>query len=189
MLHRKILWIAEFNPEPWTVPSPGIGRKGGKVFPYLVKDQRVKDYQEGIRVNVQNAYTIEMFDPEQPLILEMFMWRKLDEYETTRKTQRHVADATNCGKALEDALQGILFKNDRQVTSSMPTIIEQRATTEPLIIVVASPWLSESPIPTSDFRKLQDEWNGEPAVQYREEPMFPNAPANQLQHPATGLQA
>jgi Holliday junction resolvase RusA-like endonuclease len=128
--------IEGINPEPWTAPTAMTGRKGGKTFARLVQSDTLRSFQLAVKEEFpdQNGH-VDMAVTD--VALQFFIWRQLPSYEIEdgRKSRRHVADATNLQKALEDALQGILFKNDRQVTSVSTTIVEQAETTTPLILI------------------------------------------------------
>ncbi len=137
-----ILHITGINPEPWTVGTLSLGYNKGKAFPKMSKDGRLRDYQTGIAESIKTAYPeLKMFDPLVPLELHCKFWRGLDRYttETGRSHTRHVADATNMTKSLEDALQGILFKNDNQVKWSSGQIIDEGLDVEPRIMIICHP--------------------------------------------------
>jgi Holliday junction resolvase RusA-like endonuclease len=136
--YRAIL-IQDLNPEPWTEGSPGFGFKGKQRYPVLVKDKRLRDYQEGIQENIKQAYPdLLMYPDGVELHLICKFWRQLDSYTsgTGRETKRKVADATNMTKAIEDALQDILYKNDRQVKHSEGEIIMEGPDVSPRILIL-----------------------------------------------------
>jgi Holliday junction resolvase RusA-like endonuclease len=166
---KRVLWIKDINPEPWTAPNVSIGRSGSRIFPRVHKSARLDNYQQGIAESIKAAYPdIAMERPDSTLVVQFFFWRQLEGYTTAtgRSSRRHVADATNCSKALEDALQGILYKNDSQIAAPLPVMVEQQATTKPLIIIVVGRWTG-APISMSDHWALKswayDKWSG-PAV-------------------------
>lgn len=131
------LWIfLPLNPEPWTAPKMGIGRRGGKVYPHSIPDAQVKAYQEAIREELL-AKKIEMLPKGQWYDLYFYWWRRLDEYElpSGRKSRRHQADATNMQKATEDALQGVLIDNDRHVRKVGSEIVSQGGITKSGIVL------------------------------------------------------
>lgn len=126
------LWI---NPEPWTSPSIAVGRgKGGKPYPQVYKSAGLAAYQQAVAESLAGRNML-IFDPGTPIALEFYFWRRLPDYTTDkdRRARKHVADATNMQKALEDALQGVLFENDRDVKSIRSIIMEQEHDTEPCI--------------------------------------------------------
>ena len=93
------LVIRGINPEPWatgTVNCYGKGR--GTISPH----PKVVNYQNAIREELDG---IEQPSGNWPLEVRFFY---------ARSTERgQPADVTNLNKATEDALQGILFGNDR----------------------------------------------------------------------------
>lgn len=126
--------IEGVNPEPWTAPGLGVIRRAGKAVPIAYKDGGVAAYQDAVRDALESQ--VEGDPPEDDLFVTFFLWRQLPAYEgDKRKVRRHVADATNMQKSLEDACQGLLFKNDRQVKRVVTHIVEQDYETNPLIVV------------------------------------------------------
>lgn len=139
--------IEGVNPQPWT---PGeVGRRGK--FSTLVKDQQLVVYQAAIQellgahVERKNRVTTitkipggfaDWFEPlDMPLRVEFRLWRRIEQWETPagRKQSSRIADATNMQKALEDALQGIVFKNDKKNTHITTDVREQAKGIEPAI--------------------------------------------------------
>lgn len=136
---KKILFITELNPEPWAMPTIGTARRGKNVYPTTTKNGIQEAYQEGLKGSVAAAYpNLEPFPDDMKLQLEIYVWRALDTYQTAtgRTHTRHVADATNIQKATEDALQGILFKNDTQVKRCSTEIIEQGKDVKSKVLVI-----------------------------------------------------
>lgn len=139
MTEYKALFIMDLNPEPWTVGTLSMGYKGKSRYPMMSKDQMLRDYQEGVAESIREAYpNLEMYPENVDLHLICKFWRREDEYTsgTGRKSSRNVADATNLTKALEDALQGILYKNDQQVKHSEGEIIMEGPDVLPRILVM-----------------------------------------------------
>jgi Holliday junction resolvase RusA-like endonuclease len=124
--------IRGINPEPWTSPSVSVGRKNGKPFPMVYKSAALRAYQEAIGEAVAGRTPL-----VGPISLTFYLWRQLPAYTTDRqrKARKHEADATNLQKALEDALQGHLFENDRDCVHVQTWIMEQGHDTEPLIVI------------------------------------------------------
>jgi Holliday junction resolvase RusA-like endonuclease len=137
--HRALL-IMDLNPEPWTPGTASMGFKGKQRYAKISKDERLRNYQEGVRENIMQAY------PDLPMLfsagIELHLickfWRQLDKYTsgTGRQAQRHVADATNLTKAVEDALQTIFYKNDNQVKHSEGEIIMEGEDVAPRILIL-----------------------------------------------------
>ena len=105
-------WYAlKVNPEPWAVGPLGVGRRNGKVFPTIGQNAQLAAYQETIREEFGTGHRM----LEGDLKVMFYFWRNLATYRTQsgKMHRKHQSDATNMQKATEDALQGILFKNDR----------------------------------------------------------------------------
>lgn len=130
------IWYAinGVNPEPWAVGPVGTGRKNGKVYAYIGPNAQLASYQEAIREQLgDRGINTRIEDVE----LFFFFWRRLDTYLTPsgRKATKKAADATNLQKGLEDALQGILFVNDRTVKRITTEVVAQDADVEPRIMI------------------------------------------------------
>ncbi len=129
-------YLPGINPTPWTSPSISIGRKNGKPFPLVYSSAELKAYQAAIREH------FDALDPQPTLIdvkfvLRFYFWRQLPAYRTDRErnARKHEADVTNLQKATEDALQGVLFANDRNVAGITSWIMEQGHDTSPAILI------------------------------------------------------
>lgn len=111
------------NPEPWGVGPLGVGRRGGKVFPTMGQNAQLAAYQEAIREELGDG----IVPIEGKQVVRFYFWRNQATYVTTTGLQhtKHIADATNMQKALEDALQGILFENDRDTWDIRSVIVDQ----------------------------------------------------------------
>lgn len=109
-------WFSTLNPEPWTSPSVSVGRKNGKPFPRVYKNAKLRNYQEAVKEELEAALQL-----ERPVV-EPIALRFLFSRDTTGGQP---VDATNLQKSLEDALQGILFKNDSQVIQVSSSIVNQ----------------------------------------------------------------
>jgi Holliday junction resolvase RusA-like endonuclease len=134
----KSFWyiVPNLNPVPWSSPSVSIGHKNGKPFPMVYAATEMKNYKQALKDEIERMY------PDAPLIedeiaLRFFFWRRLDlgDKKKGRKSRGHVADATNLQKSTEDALQGVLFKNDIQVIHTESWLMEQTDETKPLLVV------------------------------------------------------
>lgn len=128
------------NAEPWTVPNLGIGRRGGKVFPTMAKSRALTAYQEAVKEQMGERYP-DAPVADGPLSLSFVIWRNLDVYQgAKRKVHRNPVDATNIQKALEDALQGVLYVNDSQVKFVSTEVVEQGPDVEPYIVISLMPY-------------------------------------------------
>lgn len=116
--------IEGINPEPWRASEGSLGRKNGKVFIQFHKPGTVRDYQEALKETFLAEYP-DASITESVISLELIFWRQMT----------NVADATNLQKSTEDALQGVLFKNDQQVKFVSSYIAEQLPDTDPAILI------------------------------------------------------
>lgn len=131
----------DINPEPWAVGPLALGRRGGKMYPRMERNASVHAFKEAVKEAVEGQ--VNKLPPGK-YELEFFFWRRLDSYEgeTGRKINAHVADATNMQKALEDALQGYVFDNDRDVSRITSEIVEQGPNVVPGIGIFARTYQS-----------------------------------------------
>lgn len=140
-------YVIPVNPEPWAIGTPQVGRKGGKFFPKISPNPQLVAYKQAVAEALADAEPL----PEGEYALRFYFWRRLDDYETQsgRRHRKHWADATNMQKATEDALQGVLFGNDRNVRDVRSEIVHQGPEVDGLIILRAENWtlpdLSEIP--------------------------------------------
>lgn len=119
-------WVVGINPEPWAVGTPfvrGGGGKGAGISP----NGKLQMYQEALReeFEVQNPH---FFLKHEPLSVTFYFWRS-----TLGGGQP--ADATNLQKATEDALQKILYVNDRNNLHVQSFVMDQDPKTQPHILI------------------------------------------------------
>jgi Holliday junction resolvase RusA-like endonuclease len=127
-------FVLDVNPEPWRIGPVSVGRRGGKVFGTVGRDQQLHYYKEAVRSELDAGD----FEPIVGKVeLMFFFWRRRDEYKTpqARTHRKHEADVTNLQKATEDALQGILFKNDKDTNDIRGVMVEQGADVTPRIAI------------------------------------------------------
>lgn len=167
--------IDDIQPEPWEAPQGSVGRtQGGKLFARLTTKQKQRMYQEALAEEFKNQYP-DVEPTTDNVSLSFFFYRDLPLAETAkRKIRSHVADATNLQKAAEDALQGLLYANDRQVKHVESAIVRQEADLRPSLLVIMRPhdaaffeWVDctieairatrETPDIKTNFRHLDDE--------------------------------
>lgn len=87
------------------------------------KNAQLAAYQEAIREELGDG-----FEPlEGKQVVRFYFWRNQASYVTSsgRSHTKHEADVTNMQKALEDALQGVLFVNDRDTWDIRSVIVDQ----------------------------------------------------------------
>lgn len=133
--------VEGLNPEPWAASLASVGQKGGKPYVQFYKPEPLRIYQEAFKdlFVKQNPQAVE--EPGE-IQLWFYFWRQLslNEMFEGRDTRSHVADATNLQKSTEDALQGILFANDRSVRHVRSSVVEQGEETVPRILVGCGPF-------------------------------------------------
>jgi Holliday junction resolvase RusA-like endonuclease len=127
-------WYAlALNPEPWAVGPVDLGRKNGKVYGTIGRNQQLAAYQDAVREEIGDKQEL----VTGPVQLTFFFWRNRASYVTPseRTRQKGRADASNMGKALEDALQNVLFENDREVNDVRSVIVAQGPDVIPRILL------------------------------------------------------
>jgi Holliday junction resolvase RusA-like endonuclease len=130
--------IEGINPEPWEASQAAIARNNGKPFIQFYKPKQLVAYQEAIKEGFpsQNPDAV-MYPPDAELDVRFYFWRELAPIEVLvgKKRRTNVADGTNLQKALEDALQGLLFKNDRHNKRVWSEVVQQGQEITPFILI------------------------------------------------------
>jgi hypothetical protein len=136
-------FVVPVNPEPWAVGPLGVGRKNGGLYPYMGQNSQLAAFKQAVKESLENVASL----PVGEYQLKFFFWRRLDDYETQsgKRHRKHVVDATNLQKATEDALQGVLIDNDRDVKDIRSVIVEQGADVTPRIVICAEPYEGFNP--------------------------------------------
>jgi Holliday junction resolvase RusA-like endonuclease len=116
-------FVIDVNPEPWAIGDLSVGRRNGKVFPMVGRNNQLHDYKEAIKEALGEHHEL----IEGKVQLKFYFWRNRPPYRTPqgRTARKHEADVTNMQKATEDALQGILFKNDKDTNDVHSVLVEQ----------------------------------------------------------------
>jgi Holliday junction resolvase RusA-like endonuclease len=141
--------IEDVNPQPWAIGPLGVGRRNGGNYPYVAPNKQLTIFQNAVREQLSDFEELP-FDGH--IELSFYLWRRIETHRATgRKTSGHQSDATNMQKALEDALQGVLFPNDRAVQCIRTAVVEQSQTTRPRIVIRASQWEGLNPDELPDF--------------------------------------
>lgn len=123
-------FVEGINPEPWEAPTASLGRKGGKHYVHMHKNDGLRSYQEGFKqAFLEQNPDWQYFDT--PIEIEFYFWRQRD-YTESRAA---IADVTNLQKATEDALQGVLYPNDQLVHKATSWIVEQDQETSPKVLI------------------------------------------------------
>lgn len=152
------VWLhVPVNPEPWAIGDVSVGKRGGKIFPRVSPNGQLVAFQEAVRSELNGREAL----PPGEYDLYFYFWRRLDDYETEsgRRHRKHYADATNMQKATEDALQGVLIDNDRNVRKVGSEIVEQGPDVTPAIVIRAEMYAGltpheESAIPESIWAQM-----------------------------------
>lgn len=143
-------FILPLNPEPWAVGPLSVGRRAGKPFPIMGRNQQLYRYQEAVREELlrQRAIVLELDDEVDAYELVLMFHQVLESYQTQsgRTVHDKEADLTNLVKATEDAIQGVLIENDRAVrkcTSYVERSAASNAT--PYIVIGVAPYVGIDP--------------------------------------------
>lgn len=155
---KQETFLIPINPEPWAIGPLSISRSGGKPHPFVGPNQQLVNYQNAVREYLTAGLENAPEPTDRECELRFFFWRRLDQYISPRemKHARHIADATNLQKGLEDALQKVLFVNDRQVRRVTSEVVEQSQYTLPGIIIIMKTPYQPSFIPELDRSTLQE---------------------------------
>lgn len=159
-------FVVALNPEPWAVGPLGVGRRGKNAYAYLGENQKLAAYQSALREELEGAGVL-----SGEVEVTLYIWRKLETAKVIcgRDRKAKTSDATNIQKATEDALQGVLIENDRNVRKICTEIVEQNDTTEPCIVVRVKPYEPLNPDSIPDLV-----WRDVDRIRYgKEEPLLP----------------
>ena len=128
------VYALPLNPEPWTVGKAYVVKAGGVPKARIAPDATLQTYQNAVKdeLTLQGA---ELLDGDYSLYFTFS--RQLASYAgvSGRTSTRNAADATNMQKATEDALQGVLIHNDRDVVRVGSVIVEQGPLVSPFVVV------------------------------------------------------
>jgi hypothetical protein len=136
------------NPEPWAVGPLSVGRRKGGLYPIMGRNAGLAAYQEAIREEMGDNF--ELLEGRQ--VVRFYFWRNQDSYISSGKrlVHKNVADVTNMQKALEDALQGILFENDRDTWDIRSVIVDQGPDVLGKVLFSVEPLDERSPLAIPD---------------------------------------
>jgi Holliday junction resolvase RusA-like endonuclease len=126
--------IDGINPLPWMAPKLGVARSRAGHYPVAYPAAEMTVYQESIKDYMRERY------PDQALstgenFITFWYWRSLN----FGGQRRQRCDATNLNKCLEDALQGILYENDKRNRVVVGVIVSQERDIEPRIVIRLEP--------------------------------------------------
>lgn len=128
-------YTLNLNPEPWAVGEVSVGRHGGRFKGTISPNPNLVAFQNAVREAMAD---VELLPPWYRKFT-FYFFRQQAKYidAADRVRQRNQADATNLQKGLEDALQGILFENDRNVLDIRSVICRQGHDVRPCILIKA----------------------------------------------------
>lgn len=125
-------YVLNLNPEQWDLGTI-TGRKGGgsRISP----NPNLVTFQNAVREELEDVKML----PAHYRRITFYFWREQAKYldASDHIRQRNRADATNLQKGLEDALQGLLFANDREVRDIRSVVMEQGHGVKPRIVIRA----------------------------------------------------
>lgn len=122
-------YYLSLNPEPWKV-GPVNNRHVGQ-------DPSLAAYQEGVREQLLK-YTPLLL--KGSVDLEFWFWHTRVRYQGAKKiVVKNAVDVTNLQKATEDAVQGILIDNDRNVVNVHSHMVAQGEDIQGAVVVKVSP--------------------------------------------------
>lgn len=127
-------FVLHVNPQPWAIGPLSLGRKAGGFFPRIGPNLQLVAYQNAVREELK-AQGTELITGE--VELKFYFYRAIESYTRAsgRKSSANKSDTTNLQKATEDALQGILIENDRNVVAISSVILDQGVEVQPCIII------------------------------------------------------
>lgn len=133
-------YALDLQPEPWTAPSVSVGKKGGRAFPRVYQSAAVKSYKEAV---AEELTGLEPVMEEGLVSLRFYFWRALPVYvsEEGSRVRKHKPDVTNLQKLLEDACQGILYANDRDVRDIQSVLMAMEQNTKPMVVIGIAPFV------------------------------------------------
>lgn len=128
------VYALPLNPEPWAVGPAYVVRAGGTPKARIGPEPTLQTYQNAVKdeLTMQGAEIL----PGNYSLYFTFS-RQLASYGTAsgRTSTRNAADATNMQKATEDALQGVLIHNDRDVVRVGSVIVDQGPDVSPFVVI------------------------------------------------------
>jgi len=123
--------IDGINPEPWTASEASTARKNGKDYIQFHKREQLRTYQNALKEEFRRLFP-HVKPIEGEVCIEFYFWRDVASY---RGGHANIADATNLQKATEDALQDVLFANDRAVRWVSSGVVAQAPGVDPAILI------------------------------------------------------
>ena len=120
------VYCLNLNPVQWAIGPVTTMKRGGRTVPFVGRNVQLHNFKEAVRHEINRVYGPQEI-MEGPIELKFWFWRDRPAYKNyqPRTHRTHEADVTNMQKALEDALQGVLFKNDKQTKKVTSEEIDQ----------------------------------------------------------------
>lgn len=149
-MSKTVVYALPINPEPWAVGSAFVKRGGGKTFAAIAPDKTLRTYQEAVRAELESLGVKEV---PGKYMLELYFYRQNAQYTDAagRRRTRNRPDVTNMQKATEDALQGVLIGNDRDVVSVSSHLVEAGPEVDPKVVVCLTYGLDLESVPVPGF--------------------------------------
>lgn len=148
-------FVLALTAQPWAIGPVGVGYRGKKPYAYVGPNQQLQAYQEALREELDGAGIL-----DGEVEIQLFIWRKLEMAKNFggRDRKAKTSDATNIQKATEDALQGILIENDRNVRRISTEIVEQSDTAKSCIAMRVRSYQPLNPdlIPDAVWGEVED---------------------------------
>jgi len=144
------VYALPLNPEPWKVGHAYVVRSSGQPKARIAPDATLQTYQNAVRDEL-TLQGVELLPGDYSLYFSFS--RQLASYTSAegRTSTRNASDATNMQKATEDALQGVLIGNDRDVVRVGSVIVDQGPAVSPFVIIQIKFGLTEE-----DSSKMDD---------------------------------
>jgi len=149
-------FVLDVNPEPWAIGPVGYSRRGGKMSAYVGQNKQLDTYKQTIREAMGTKE--KLFDGK--VSITFYFWRNRAEYKTPAASthRKHEADATNLLKSTEDALQDVLYKNDKDNSHVQAYIVDQGPGVKGKVVICVKPYIAFNPdhIPNDVWGQIID---------------------------------
>lgn len=151
-----LTYALPINPEPWVVGNAYVGRGGGKAFARIAPDKTLKLYQEAIREALESLGVEKVPGMYE---LDFFFFRQNAQYKDSagRTRTRNTPDTTNLQKATEDAIQGVLIENDRDVLRVQSYRMAAGPDVDPMVVIRLAHGLPLAPLVDANLRHSMNE--------------------------------
>lgn len=129
-------YFVPVNPQPWTTPPFYPARAGGKMIVKAGRNESNEVFKQAVKEELLRQGATMLTGKWNRVTLGF--WRRREQYKDSigRTRTKNWADATNMQKLTEDALQGILFENDRDNFEITSRIVQQDITTTPGVLIL-----------------------------------------------------